>query len=78
MQLITEEKVKAIAADRFGIPVEEITPKSNFKNLNADSLDIAEFIMEVEKEFKLSITDEQAEKLETIEEIVKFIETNTK
>ena len=58
-----EEKVKAIIVDKLGVNENEVIPEASFTNdLGADSLDTVELIMEFEKEFNLSIPDEDAKK----------------
>ncbi len=68
-------KVNAIIVDKLGVENSSLSPNSNFINdLGADSLDIVELIMEFEKEFNISISDEKAEKIITIGDAVKAIE----
>lgn len=70
-------KVIAIIVDKLGVEESEITMESNFTNdLGADSLDTVELIMEFEKEFNIAIPDDQAEKISTVGEAVKYIEEN--
>lgn len=70
-------KVIAIIVDKLGVEESEITMESNFTNdLGADSLDTVELIMEFEKEFNIAIPDDQAEKISTVGEAVKYIEDN--
>ena len=70
-----ESRVKAIIVDKLGIDESEVTNEANFANdLGADSLDTVELIMEFEKEFNLSIPDEEAEKIETVGDAIKYIE----
>ncbi|HOB77622.1 MAG: acyl carrier protein [Bacteroidales bacterium] len=69
-----EEKVKAIIVDKLGVSENEVTPEASFTNdLGADSLDTVELIMEFEKEFNLSIPDEDAEKITTVGEAIEYI-----
>ncbi|MDD2593240.1 MAG: acyl carrier protein [Bacteroidales bacterium] len=69
-----EEKVKAIIVDKLGVSENEVTPEASFTNdLGADSLDTIELIMEFEKEFNLSIPDEDAEKITTVGEAIEYI-----
>ncbi len=71
------EKVKAIIVDKLGVEESEVTNEASFTNdLGADSLDTVELIMEFEKEFDISIPDEQAEKIQTVGEAVSYIEEN--
>ncbi len=67
-------RVKAIIVDKLGVEETEVTPEASFTNdLGADSLDTVELIMEFEKEFGITIADEEAEKITTVGEAVKFI-----
>ena len=68
-------RVKAIIVDKLGVEESEVTTEASFTNdLGADSLDTVELIMEFEKEFGISIPDEQAEKITTVGEAVSHIE----
>ena len=68
-------KVVSIIVDKLGVEESEVTNEASFTNdLGADSLDTVELIMEFEKEFNLSIPDEEAEKIETVGDAVKYIE----
>ncbi|NOX59162.1 MAG: acyl carrier protein [Planctomycetes bacterium] len=70
-----EEKVCAIVSEQMGVDKGEITTATSFVNdLNADSLDTVELVMELEDEFDTSIPDEEAEKLQTVGAAVDFIE----
>ena len=72
-------RVKAIIVDKLGVDENEVTPEASFTNdLGADSLDIIELIMEVEKEFNLSIPDEEAEKIGSVGDAINYIENNSK
>jgi acyl carrier protein len=69
-----QDKVIAIIVDKLGVDASEVTLESNFTNdLGADSLDTVELIMEFEKEFNIAIPDDQAEKIATVGDAVKFI-----
>ena len=73
------EKVKSIIIDKLGVEESEVTPEANFTNdLGADSLDTVELIMEFEKDFNISIPDDQAENISTVGEAVSYIEQNVK
>jgi acyl carrier protein len=70
----TDKKIKQIIADQLGIPEEEITPQASFvEDLGADSLDIVELIMAMEEEFEIEISDEDAEKLLTVQDTLDYI-----
>ena len=74
----TASRVKAIIVDKLGVEENEVTNDASFTNdLGADSLDTVELIMEFEKEFNISIPDDQAENISTVGEAVKYIEENT-
>jgi acyl carrier protein len=71
------EKVKAIIVDKLGVDEADVVTDASFTNdLGADSLDTVELIMEFEKEFDISIPDDQAEKIQTVGEAVRYIEEN--
>lgn len=72
-------KVQAIIVDKLGVDEAEVTTEASFTNdLGADSLDTVELIMEFEKEFNIAIPDDQAEKIATVGDAVKYIEENAK
>lgn len=72
-------KVKAIIVDKLGVEEKDVTPNASFQNdLGADSLDTVDLIMEFEKEFNISIPDDQAEKISTVGEAIAYIEANVK
>lgn len=65
--------------NKMGVDAEEVTPEKSFTNdLGADSLDTVELIMEFEKEFGISIPDDQAEKISTVGDAIAYIENNAK
>jgi len=69
------EKVKQIIVDKLGVDDSEVTNEASFTNdLGADSLDTVELIMEFEKEFDVSIPDEQAENIQTVGQAVEYLE----
>lgn len=71
-----EERVKAIIGDKLGVDESEVTNEASFANdLGADSLDTVELIMEFEKEFGISIPDDQAEKIATVQDAISYIES---
>ena len=74
-----QERVKAIIVDKLGVEESEVTMEASFTNdLGADSLDTVELIMDFEKEFGISIPDDQAEKIATVGDAVSYIEANAK
>jgi len=69
------DKIKDIIVDKLGIDEEQVTKDATFKDdLGADSLDIAELVMELEDEFETEIPDEEAEKIVTVGDALDFIE----
>jgi acyl carrier protein len=72
-------RVKKIIVDKLGVEESEVNNEASFTNdLGADSLDTVELIMEFEKEFNISIPDEQAEGITTVGEAISYLETNVK
>ncbi len=73
------KKVTEILVEKLGIAESEITPEANFvKDLGIDSLDYAEIVMEFEQSFDIRIPDDDAEKLQTFGEAVKYIQGKVK
>lgn len=73
------ESVKKIIVDKLGVDEAEVTPQASFiGDLGADSLDTVELIMEFEKEFDVSIPDEQAEKIQTVGDAIAYLEKSAK
>ncbi|UOQ85538.1 acyl carrier protein [Gracilibacillus salinarum] len=73
----TFDKVKQIVVDRLDVDEEKVTLEASFKDdLEADSLDVVELVMELEDEFDLEIADEDAEKIATVGDAVKYIDSN--
>ena len=73
------EKIQAMLAEALNLPIEKVTPDAKIvDDLGADSLDVVEFVMEVEKEFDITIPDDAAAKLVTVGDAVKYIEENKK
>ena len=72
-------RVKKIIVDKLGVEESEVTNEASFTNdLGADSLDTVELIMEFEKEFNISIPDEQAETITTVGQAVSYLEEHAK
>ena len=69
-----QEKVIEIVSEQMGVDKAEVTPETSFINdLNADSLDTVELVMEFEDEFDMSIPDEEAEKIQTVGAAIDYI-----
>lgn len=70
-----DSKVKEITSEQLGVDESQITPEAKFvDDLGADSLDTVELVMALEEEFDLEISDEEAEKLTTVNRVVSYIE----
>ena len=73
--MAVQEKVKSIIAEQLGVKLEEVTPEAKFvDDLGADSLDTVELVMALEEEFGVEIPDEDAEKLSTVGDALRYIE----
>lgn len=73
------EKVQQLIVDKLGVDAKEVTREASFANdLGADSLDTVELIMEFEKEFNISIPDDEAEKIVTVGDAIDYLEKNVK
>ena len=69
------DKVKAIIVEQLGVDESEVTPEAHFiDDLGADSLDTVELVMALEEEFGIEISDEDAEKIQTVGDALKYIE----
>lgn len=69
------DRVKTIIVDKLGVDESQVTPAAAFTtDLGADSLDTVDLIMEFEKEFGIKIPDEEAEKIQTVGDVIKYIE----
>ncbi len=68
-------KIQEITADRLGVDESDVTSDASFReDLEADSLDLVELIMELEEQFGMEIPDEEAEKITTVEEAVDYVQ----
>ena len=75
----TFEKVRDIVVEQLGVEPDEVSIESTFiDDLGADSLDIVELIMAFEEEFNIEIPDEAAEKIKTVQDVVTYIDQNSK
>ena len=73
------QKVKDIIVEQLGVDPERVKPEASFlEDLGADSLDIVELVMAMEEEFGIEIPDDEAEKLRTVNDVVKYLETKGK
>ena len=71
----TEQRIKAIIVEKLGVDEADVTREASFTNdLGADSLDTVELIMEFEKEFDMTIPDEDAEQIATVGDAVDYVE----
>ena len=72
-----EDKVKKMIAEKLSVDMEEVVPEASFvDNLGADSLDLVELIMSMEEEFEIDISDEDAEKIVTVQDAIDYINKN--
>jgi len=74
MAVSTYERLKKIIVEQLGVEEEEVVPSASFvDDLNADSLDLVELIMSFEEEFGMEISDEEAEKIITVQDAIDYI-----
>ena len=74
-----EQRVKDIIVEQLGVKSEQVTPEAKFiEDLGADSLDTVELVMALEEEFGNEIPDEQAEKLQSVGDVIKYVEDQQK
>ena len=72
-----EEQVKNIVVEQLGVSVDEVVPEASFvDDLGADSLDLVELVMVLEEEFGNEIPDEDAEKIQTVQDAINYIKNN--
>jgi acyl carrier protein len=75
MEKSIEQKVKDIIVEQLGVNPDQVTPEAKFiEDLGADSLDTVELVMALEEEFGQEIPDEEAEKLQSVGDVIKYIE----
>ncbi|MCC6219930.1 MAG: acyl carrier protein [Deltaproteobacteria bacterium] len=71
----TVERISAIIVDQLGVAAEDVKPEASFiEDLGADSLDIVELVMAIEEEYDIEISDEDAEKIQTVGDAINYIE----
>ncbi|MBM3900589.1 MAG: acyl carrier protein [Verrucomicrobia bacterium] len=71
----TEQRIKDIIVDQLNVNADQVTPEAKFiEDLGADSLDTVELVMALEEEFGVEIPDEEAEKLQTVGDVLKYVE----
>jgi acyl carrier protein len=74
-----EQRVKDIIVEQLGVKPDQVTPTAKFiEDLGADSLDTVELIMALEEEFGIEVPDEQAEKLQSVGDVIKYVEETQK
>ena len=72
-----EEKVKQIVAEQLGVDAGQVTETASFMDdLGADSLDTVELVMALEEEFDIEISDEDAEKIQTVKDAISYVKEN--
>jgi acyl carrier protein len=77
--MATEDKIKEIIVEQLGVAAEEVVPEASFiDDLGADSLDIVELVMAIEEEWGLEIPDDDAEKIQTIQDAINYVEERVK
>ncbi|HAB18084.1 MAG TPA: acyl carrier protein [Verrucomicrobiota bacterium] len=74
-----EQRIKDIIVEQLGVKADQVTHEAKFiEDLGADSLDTVELVMALEEEFGMEIPDEEAEKLQTVGDVIKYVEDTQK
>jgi acyl carrier protein len=74
-----EQRVKKIIVEQLSVNADQVTPEAKFiEDLGADSLDTVELVMALEEEFGIEVPDEQAEKLQSVGDVIKYVEETAK
>ena len=74
-----DQRVKDIVVEQLGVKPDQVTPQAKFiEDLGADSLDTVELVMALEEEFGQEIPDEEAEKLQSVGDVIKYVEESAK
>ena len=74
MESSAEERLRKIIADQLGVPEEQVVPEASFiDDLNADSLEMVDLIISIEEEFKIQVSDEDAEKIKTVQDAIDYL-----
>jgi acyl carrier protein len=74
-----DQRVKDIIVEQLGVKPDQVTPEAKFiEDLGADSLDTVELVMALEEEFSIEVPDEQAEKLQSVGDVIKYVEDQQK
>jgi len=77
--MAVEDKVREIIVEQLGVSADEVVAEASFiDDLGADSLDIVELVMAIEEEFALEIPDDDAEKIQTIQDAISYVEERVK
>ncbi len=73
-----ESKVRDIIVEQLGVNAEQVTNDAKFiEDLGADSLDVVELVMAFEEEFGIEVPDDEAEKLVTVGDVIRYVEDNS-